>query len=186
MNPTIKVTTGGQEAAKKFAASLAALTKYQVYVGIPTTTAAARMADIMGMALGSTGKLKKRLLDAAKSQVNNAELMYIHSHGSQLKGIPARPVIEPAIAAPGNKELIAAELEQAAKAAMEGSQAKMVQFLNRAGLVAQNACRKWFTDPRNNWAPNKPSTIKAKGSSRPLIDTGELRKSITYVVSDAG
>ena len=32
------------------------------------------------------------------------------------------------------------------------------------------------------WTPNAPSTIAKKGSSRPLIDTGELRASITYKV----
>jgi len=32
--------------------------------------------------------------------------------------------------------------------------------------------------------PNAQSTIDAKGSSTPLIDTGHLRQSITYVLSD--
>lgn len=32
------------------------------------------------------------------------------------------------------------------------------------------------------FAPNKPATIKAKGSSKPLIDTGRLRKSINFEV----
>ena len=32
------------------------------------------------------------------------------------------------------------------------------------------------------WTPNAPSTIAKKGSSRPLIDTGELRASINYKV----
>ena len=35
-----------------------------------------------------------------------------------------------------------------------------------------------FTTP-----PNTPSTIKAKGSSNPLIDTGLMRRSVTYRVS---
>jgi len=34
------------------------------------------------------------------------------------------------------------------------------------------------------WAPDSPATIKAKGSSKPLIDTGLLRQSITWVVGD--
>ena len=34
----------------------------------------------------------------------------------------------------------------------------------------------------NGWKPNAPSTIKAKGSDKPLIDTGELRKSIRGIV----
>ena len=33
---------------------------------------------------------------------------------------------------------------------------------------------------------NAPATIKAKGSSTPLIDTGQLRQSITYVVNPKG
>ena len=33
----------------------------------------------------------------------------------------------------------------------------------------------------NYWTPNKPATIRAKGSSKPLIDTGELRAAITNV-----
>ena len=43
----------------------------------------------------------------------------------------------------------------------------------------------------NNWPPNSPSVIaekRRKGSTnpRPLIDTGELRKSITYFVKTKG
>jgi hypothetical protein len=190
LQPTIKVTTGGQEAAKKFAASLATLTRKKVYVGIPATTAEARVAQLIQLAFPrvSTRKPSKRraryMALANKSMVNNAQLLYIHTNGSVLKHIPARPVIEPAIKAEGNKELILAELDSAAKAALDGKAKGVDQHLQRAGLIAQNVCRAWFTDSRNGWAPNAPSTIRAKGSARPLIDTGEMRKSITYVVSD--
>ncbi len=34
------------------------------------------------------------------------------------------------------------------------------------------------------WTENSPATIKAKGSSSPLIDTGRLRKAITYKVEE--
>ena len=34
--------------------------------------------------------------------------------------------------------------------------------------------------------PNAPSTIKAKGSSTPLVDTGAYRQSITYVIAPTG
>jgi len=30
------------------------------------------------------------------------------------------------------------------------------------------------------WTPNAPSTIKAKGSSKPLVDTGELQRALTF------
>lgn len=42
------------------------------------------------------------------------------------------------------------------------------------------------------WVPNAPMTVRLKGSSRPLVDTGQLRQSIRYqverrgVVEDAG
>ena len=62
---------------------------------------------------------------------------------------------------------------------------KGVEELKKTGMFVQNKVRSWFTDSRNGWPPNAPSTIKAKkGKSNPLIDTGELRKSITYVVSN--
>lgn len=33
--------------------------------------------------------------------------------------------------------------------------------------------------------PNKPWTIKKKGSDKPLIDTGQLRRSVTYLIEGA-
>lgn len=34
--------------------------------------------------------------------------------------------------------------------------------------------------------PNAPSTVERKGSSTPLVDTGQLRASITYLVREKG
>lgn len=53
--------------------------------------------------------------------------------------------------------------------------------LKTIGVFAQGAVRSYMTDLQD--PPNAPSTIKKKGSSNPLIDTGELRSSITWVVS---
>lgn len=33
-----------------------------------------------------------------------------------------------------------------------------------------------------SFEPNKPSTIKKKGSDRPLVDTGTMRQSVNYVI----
>ena len=49
-----------------------------------------------------------------------------------------------------------------------------------AAPVAVNEFKK--TIKTLNSPPNKPSTVKNKGSSNPLIDTGLLRQSITYQV----
>ena len=164
MRPVVKVTKGAGGATGKFRASLAALSKYQVYVGIPA----------------------RRAPRPKGAKVNNAELMFIHTNGSPLNHIPPRPVIEPAIGDPDNRKLFLPELEAASKAALAGEALQVKAHLNRAGLIAQNVCRAWFVSPKNGWPPNAPSTVRRKGSARPLIDTEELRKSITYVVSDAG
>ena len=36
------------------------------------------------------------------------------------------------------------------------------------------------------FVPNSPATIKRKGSSRPLIDTGHLRQSVRYRIRQKG
>ena len=114
--------------------------------------------------------------------INNAQLLYIHTHGSPLRHIPARPVIEPAIE--NARDRIARQFSRALTAAAHGDADTAERYLERTGMAAQNASRAWFTNPDNGWAPNSPVTIAAKGSSRPLIDTGSLRKSIIYVVRD--
>lgn len=114
--------------------------------------------------------------------VTNAELLFIHTNGSPLKGIPARPVIEPAIE--NKKDKVADKLKVAMNKALEGDEAGARKSLEAAGMYGQNIARGWFTNPDNGWPPNAESTIKAKGSDKPLIDTGEMRKAITYVVRD--
>ena len=127
----------------------------------------------------------------------NAELMYIHTNGSPLMHIPPRPVLMPAIRAYGkqiNKKMVEA-FEAYRESVLLGD-----EKLEAVGIFASDRCRRWFVDPRNGWAPNAPITIyggvmrnpkngkffrvKGKGEkkNRPLIDTGALRRSITYVV----
>lgn len=111
-----------------------------------------------------------------------ARELYIRSFGSPAMRIPPRPVIEPAINYAPNRKIITRELGEAAGAYFDGKPEVAERFLKRAGLAGQNASRAWFTSPQNSWPPNAPSTIKRKGSSRPNVDTGALRRSIVYVV----
>ena len=158
MNPKVSLQRSGP-GARLIAAQLASISKIDVLVGIPETKASRR-----------------------KGQINNAELMYIHTHGSPARNIPPRPVIEPAIA--NDEGPITLQLEQALQSVLEEQPQQALAPLNAAGLEARNACIRWFDDPNNGWPPNKPSTITAKGSSHPLVDTGQLKRSITYVVTE--
>jgi hypothetical protein len=116
--------------------------------------------------------------------INNASLLFIHTHGSPLNNIPARPVLEPSIEK--NKKLITPHLGVAAKEVIQGHPEAAMRELDRAGMIAANGAKRYFTDPTNGWPPNAPSTIERKGSDRPLIDKGEMRRSITWVVRDDG
>lgn len=56
--------------------------------------------------------------------------------------------------------------------------------LGRIGALGTNICKGAFTSQGyGTWQPIKPATIKAKGSSKTLIDTGTLRNSITWQVN---
>lgn len=109
-----------------------------------------------------------------------AHQLYIKSHGSPALDVPPRPVLEPAIEA--NKDAIGRYLQRASKEALSGNREAQIEALNAAGQKAASCARNWFEDPRNNWPPNSPKTIARKGSALPLVDTGEMRKAITYVV----
>lgn len=53
---------------------------------------------------------------------------------------------------------------------------------NRIGLMFQSEIQKRIADTPADWEPLSRETIRRKGSSKPLIDTGALRGSITYKV----
>jgi len=114
--------------------------------------------------------------------ITNAELAYIHSKGSPKQGIPARPFLEPSIMA--NKDRIAEQQAKIIKDALAGNANVMHADMEKLGIRAQNFAKGWFVNPLNEWAPNTPETIARKGSDKPLIDTGQLRNAITYVVRE--
>jgi hypothetical protein len=147
--------------------AVAFLKKREVCIGIPENTASRK--------------------DSKDTPVSNAELLFIHTNGSPINNIPPRPVLEPAIKQ--NKERVSQNMKKAVDAALAGRKQDILPALENAGMDGQNIARKFFTDSTNNWKPNKPATIKRKGSegsARPLIDTDEMRKSITYVVREVG
>lgn len=125
-------------------------------------------------------------------KITQAELLYIHTNGSPANNIPARDVIDPALK--HSKDQIKLLMKNVLLKAFDGDIDGAKSALEKAGVQGANISKEWFTNPANNWEPNSKTTIegtkngwiKAKGSDRPLIDTGELRKSITSVVRKKG
>lgn len=158
-----------------------------VLVGIPEGDN--RKQDLLDRAtalkMTPSGKLSKeaqKLIDAANAPISNAELLFIFTNGSPLRGQRPRVVIEAAIEAEPTKGLIAEEMAKAAISAIDGDESKMYEHLDLAGQIAESASKRWFTDPQNGWEPNALSTVKAKGSDTPGIDTGQMRRAIIHVL----
>lgn len=56
------------------------------------------------------------------------------------------------------------------------------RILRIAGAFLEGKIKEKITYSDPDWPPLKPETVKRKGSSKPLIDTGKLRNSITHKV----
>lgn len=179
--------------------ALEALKNNEVLIGIPEEKSSRKKEIIRNSELlyihthGIRKKVMREEMQKAMdsgSTYNKAYQMYLHEHGSALWHAPPRPVLEPAIA--HEKDKIAEQMQKAAAAYLDGNIVEGQAGLQKAGMVGQNAARDWFTNPANGWPPNSESTIngwnghKGKGSDKPLIDTGQLRKAITYVLRKRG
>lgn len=170
---------------------LQGLQKRQIQVGIPQQTSSRKEEGINNAELlyihthGTRRKaMRKEMQEGMDRGLKYSEAfsLYIQSHGSPLWHSPPRPVLEPAIKA--NKEKIALQFSKIVKAAADKNADAMERAITSTGMTAQNACRAWFKDPRNGWPRNDPKTVKLKGSDKPLVDSGELRDSIVYVVRE--
>lgn len=81
-----------------------------------------------------------------------------------------------------NEPAIRKRMEKEAQAVMRGERTER-QALQRLGVWLQGMCQKNLADfPANGFEPNAPATIERKGSSTPLVDTGQLRSSISHRV----
>lgn len=136
--------------------------------------------------------------EAARSgsdaRISNAVLGYIQETGSPINNIPARPFLQPGV------KNSAAEwqpkLAQAAQAALQYDQAGVMTALGQAGTIAVRAVKRTvqagITPPlqestearRRRRTPGSKYRRKAQTSAdvTPLIDTGQLVNSVTYVV----
>ena len=109
--------------------------------------------------------------------INMATLLAIHVLGAPSRGIPQRDPLRPPLIANAQRytDLLAMGLKNALS---DGTDPKLVY--EKIGIVATNDVKDYFIT--GNFKALSEKTIKAKGSSKPLIDTGELRNSISYEV----
>lgn len=117
--------------------------------------------------------------------ISNAAIGYIQETGSPANNIPARPFLIPGVK--DAQKDIAARFGAGAKQALSGNGTAAEASLHAAGLIGQNAARRKINN--GPFEPLKESTLAARRrrgrtGTRPLIDTGQLRNSLTYVIRD--
>jgi hypothetical protein len=165
--------------------SITSLVQQEILVGVPDSTAGRKDDD---------------------QPISNAEIGYIQENGSPANNIPARPHLVPGVE--GAQAKFTPQLEKGVQAALDGEMGQVASRLNAAGLIAQTAVRNKIDS--GPFVPLSPLTLLARmhrqgggtvtgktlgelGAfvgpvdqravrSKPLIDTGQYRNSITYVV----
>lgn len=101
----------------------------------------------------------------------------IWNHFGTSRGIPERPFLRNAIR--GNASKYQTAMKVSAPKILRG-ETDTRTVLSKLGLLAQGDIQTEITNLRT--PPNAPSTIRAKGSSNPLIETGEMRQATTYAI----
>ena len=135
----------------------------------------------------ATAEMKKRLKKLAKKaayiglpESTNGELLMrgaVHNFGSPSQGIPARPWLKEGAqeGVEKYKNFAAANISKVALGDMS-----VDQYHGLLGEIAKAEVQKYIRD--GNFTPLSAATIEKKGSSKPLIDTGQMRNAITYEV----
>jgi len=138
--------------------------------------------------------------------ITNAALGYIHENGAPEVGIPARPFLVPGVKRA--QEGIVAGLRAAGQAALDGNPSGVERQLHIVGLKASGSVKNVLNEGVP--PPLADSTIRSRHTSRgtksmragekaelanraaggspgiglvkPLVNTGQLRNAVTYVI----
>ena len=118
-----------------------------------------------------------------ETPINNAALAYIHDNGSPARNIPARPFMKPGIAAA--KSALIKHFKIMAKRAINGSKNSGDLALYGAGIIAQRSIRAVLNsgiEPELSERTIKARIKRGRKGTKPLVDTGQLRNSINFVI----
>lgn len=120
-----------------------------------------------------------------EGEFGNAGIGYINENGSPAQNIPPRPHLKPGVKSV--EQDFMPHLKAAAQKALEGNAEGAMTSLDRAGTIAANGVKRYITI--TGFTPLADITIanrlrRGRTGNKPLIDTGEYRRSITHVVRD--
>lgn len=93
--------------------------------------------------------------------------------------VPERPFIR--LGVKKTKEAMKSQVKPAAKGILTG-RSTMRQALSKLGIMGQRDIRDSIVELSS--PPNSPVTIALKGSSNPLVDTGEMGKNVSWKIDE--
>lgn len=113
--------------------------------------------------------------------LSNVELAVIHEFGAPKAGIPERSFVRASFELHRPEYLLM--LKRFITSALLRRET-LVKALSVIGQAMASDMKKLITTEGGHPVPLAPATVARKGSSVPLLDTGQLVNSITYVVVD--
>jgi phage gpG-like protein len=139
------------------------------------------MTEKYAVRVGIFGEKNSRDPGTSHKVPTNAEVGAEHEFGNPARGIPPRSFLRMPLQMM-SKHILAETSVGADKLLRDG---KMGLVMKRLGIACENAIQGAFESGGfGKWRELAPSTIRRKGSSAILIDTGQLRRAITSKVVD--
>lgn len=127
-------------------------------------------------------------LAGEEADITNSEIGFINEFGSPANNIPARPFLRPGVK--GYLPRAMPRLKKAGRAALQGNKSEMERQLGSIGQEGADAVRSKITQglspglKKSTLRSRKNRKIAPRTGELPLIDTGQFRNSISYVVND--
>jgi hypothetical protein len=112
-----------------------------------------------------------------------AEIAAINEYGTQDGRIPSRSFLRSTFEA--RREELAEMGREFIEKVVDGK-LDLAIALGRMGAWLANKVKRAITDGTGIEPENRPSTVRKKGSSRPLVDTGRMLAAITWSVIVGG
>lgn len=122
----------------------------------------------------SVGFFKGQMRKSGNKDIPQAQIAYWNEFGTEDGKIPPRPFMRLSIEK-NNKNWL-----NFTKKGLLKNNLEIKKTINQLGLLMVGDIQKEITDLKT--PPNAESTIRKKGSSNPLIDTGLMRNSIKHKV----
>lgn len=116
-----------------------------------------------------------------EGELNLAGLLAIHEFGTLNGNIPERAALRTSVIKSVDAYI---DFNKVNFKRVLREQISVDDALNLLGIKAASDVQNGIGNRTLELTPNKPSTIKSKGSDTPLIDTGQLRQSITHEIRE--